>query len=235
MSVRAGQVTAPDSIEAGWARFRVEEDGGHILVVFRLPDTASDADVASFLVALDTTKITPAPGLALGGPEIGDTGTVLIALAPGRHVIACVVRGADGHRHVRAGEARPLWVVPVGAPRPAPAFTIDLALDDFAFVAPERWPAGPAMLRLENRGRQDHQLRLGRLRDGATLGQWMKADEPSDYEVPLVGMARIGPGVVAYLPVDLQPGNYVLSCLVADPRSGRQHLELGMFRMIHVD
>jgi hypothetical protein len=32
----------------------------------------------------------------------------------------------------------------------------------------------------------------------------------------------------------LQPGDYVLSCLVTDPRTGKQHIELGMLKLVHV-
>ena len=47
-------------------------------------------------------------------------------------------------------------------------------------------------------------------------------------------MARLGPGAIAYLPVELSPGEYVLYCLVSDPATGRPHIELGMFRSIQV-
>ena len=38
VTVRAGTITAPDSVSPGWRRVRVDEtDGEHIVVVFRLP------------------------------------------------------------------------------------------------------------------------------------------------------------------------------------------------------
>jgi hypothetical protein len=70
VSVRGGTITAPAVVRPGWTRVRVEEDGGgHIVVIFRLPTTASDADVASFLAALDTTPTTPSPGVAMATPR----------------------------------------------------------------------------------------------------------------------------------------------------------------------
>ena len=78
---------------------RVEEDGGgHRLVIFRLSASMSDADIRTFLAALDTANATPAPALALGGPEVGDTGDVIVQLVPGRYVLGCVRRGGDGLR-----------------------------------------------------------------------------------------------------------------------------------------
>ncbi|MGH7696761.1 MAG: hypothetical protein ACRENH_17360 [Gemmatimonadaceae bacterium] len=52
---------------------------------------------------------------------------------------------------------------------------------------------------------------------------------------PVAGVARLSPGGVAYLPVELTAGDYVVYCLITDPKSERRHVELGMFRAITVD
>lgn len=239
VSIRTGTITAPDTVPAGWARVRVEEDGaGHILVIFRLPGAATDADLAGFLTALDTARATPSPALALGGPEIGDTGEVVVQFTPGRYVLGCVRRGRGGHRHANTGEAKFLVVTnaPVTAGRRSPpAATRELRLVDFAYVGPERWPAGSQMLRVENGGPQDHQLRLARLRAGSSLQDWLNADDPADIGTPVTGVSRMGPGAVTYLPVELTAGAYVAYCLITDPASGREHVEMGMLRAIHVE
>jgi hypothetical protein len=90
------------------------------------------------------------------------------------------------------------------------------------------------MLRVENAGTQDHQLRLARLRSGASLQDWMKAPNPGLLAQAVAGVARMGPGAVAYLPVELSAGSYVAYCLVTDPASGREHVLMGMLRAIHV-
>lgn len=237
VTVRTGTVSAPDSVGAGWTRVRVEEDGkGHILVVFRMSPTTPDADVAVFLAALDTGRATPAPALALGGPEIGDTGEVVMQLTPGRYVLGCVARGRDGHRHASAGEAKTMVVreaSPASPQEAAPHGTQNVPMVDFAYVVPERWKAGANLLRVENGGRQDHQLRLLRLRAGATLRDWL--DNPDKHAVPVAGVARLGPGAVVYLSVELRPGGYILLCLIPDVNSGRPHVELGMLRAIQVE
>ena len=104
----------------------------------------------------------------------------------------------------------------------------------FAYIGPDHWAPGAQLLRIENTGKQDHQLRLARLRDGASLKAWTTADDPETVATTLLGMARLGPGEVAYLPVDLTPGTYIAYCLVADMTTKRPHVELGMLRAIQV-
>ena len=239
VSVRRGAVAAPDTVSAGWARLRVEEDGGgHIVVAFRLREPATDGALAAFVAALDTARATPPAAVALGGPEVGDTGEVVVRLDAGHHVIACVRRGDDGHRHASAGEARLLVVAAPaagGVARAAPAATQEVPMADFAYVGDDRWPSGPQVLRVANDGRQDHQLRIVRLRDGSTMKDWMEAEDPDDHATAVAGVARLGPGGVAYLPVELAAGSYVAYCLVPDAASGRLHVEMGMLRAITVE
>ena len=120
--------------------------------------------------------------------------------------------------------------VPAGRASP-PTSTQEWRLVDFAYVAPDTLPAGIHMLRVENGGRQDHQLRLARLRTGASIRDWM--NEPGSGQA-VAGVARMGPGAVAFLPVALAAGSYVAYCLVTDPASGREHALMGMFKAIQV-
>jgi hypothetical protein len=239
VSVRSGVIAAPDSIAAGWTRLRVEEDGeGHILVVFRLAGSPTDPELATFLTTLDTARATPAGALALGGPEVGDTGEVIIELTPGIYLLGCVRRGSEGHRHANTGEASILVVTeaPADAHRDTPPVaTQEVGMVDFAYVGTEQWPVGSHLLRVENRGQQEHQLRFDRLADGTSLKDWMDAEEPGEIAMAVTGVARMGPGAVAYLPVDLSPGTYVAYCLIPDPFSGREHVEMGMLREIRVE
>jgi len=239
LRVAGGKILAPDTIAPGWTRVGVEEDGeGHIVVAFRLGGRGDDSSVALLASALDTAKATPATLHAMGGPEIGDSGEVVIELAAGRYLFGCVSRGPDGHRHISLGEGAVVVVrdAPIAAERQRPpAAAIELTLTDFAYVGTGTWPSGPQMIRIANTGHEDHQLRLVRLREGATIGAWMAAEDPEALADPVVGMARLGPGGVAYLPADLGPGHYVAYCLITDPASGRQHVEMGMLREFIVD
>lgn len=236
VTVRTGTITAPDSVRPGWTRVRVDEtDGEHIVVAFRLPATT---DASAFVAALDTAPATPRPGVAIGGPEVGARGEVIVQFTPGAYVLACVRRGADGHRHSHHGESRLLHVRPADAVDSAmaapPPSTQTVRMVDFAYVGPEHWASGAQLLRIENTGREDHQLRLARLRNGGTLQAWMTADDPDTVATAVVGMARLGANEVAYLPIDLTPGTYIAYCLVTDGATKRPHVELGMLRVIEV-
>lgn len=238
VQVDAGSVAAPDTVAPGWRLVRVEEDGaGHIPVIFLMQDSASTFDASAFLRELDEGVDTPGHALALGGPEVGDSGEVFIRFTPGRYLLACVIRGEDGHRHAVAGEAR-MFVVPdvppaAGADAP-PGASYLVRMIDFAYMGPEDWEAGQQVLRVDNAGQQDHQVRIARLKAGSTMRDWLHAEEPNDHATNIAGVARMGSGVVAYLPVDLPPGEYVIYCLVPDKDSGKPHVMLGMLRAIHV-
>ncbi|WP_411279457.1 hypothetical protein [Gemmatimonas sp.] len=62
----------------------------------------------------------------------------------------------------------------------------------------------------------------------------MNADNRDTVATTFAGMARVGPGEVAYLPVGLAPGAYIAYCLVAEATTRRPHLELGMVRTFRV-
>lgn len=235
VTARAGALAAPDTVPAGWTRLRVtEDDAGHIVVLFRLPE---DADLAAFSAALDSGAATPPGAIALGGPEVGDSGEVLVELTPGRHALGCVSRGRDGRRHAARGELREVVVgaAPSGAdPAAVPKGRQEVRMADFAYVGADTWAPGLQLLEVRNAGKQDHQLRLARLRDGATVQDWVAAEGGDGIARDVAGVARLGPERVAYLATDLEAGEYVAYCLVPDPASGRPHVMLGMFRAIHV-
>jgi hypothetical protein len=238
VDVTGDSLTAPDTIASGWLRLRVtEDDPSHIVVLFRMPAGATAADVERFVVDLDSAPNTPAPFVALGGPEIGATGEVHIEVTPGQYVLACVARAEDGHRHARNGEVRTVVAVASRADsaRTAPSASINVDMVDFAYTGNERWPSGSQVLHVRNNGAQDHQLRLARLNDGVTLRQVMDAENPMALMRDIAGVARMSASQHAYLPVDLAPGTYLLSCLVTDPNTRRPHVDLGMLRVVTVE
>lgn len=235
-TVRDDSVTGPDTTEAGWKRLRVEEDGaGHILVVFRLEESVTNEGIGAYLATLDSAPATPAGAVALGGPEVGDSGEVVIQFPAGRYLLGCVRRGPGGHRHLHTGEAKLVIVTPAagGVEQPPPTATQDVEMVDFAYVGPDHWRAGSHMIRVSSRGQQDHQLRLARLEPDVSIQDWIESE--GDLATTITGVARMGPGTVAYLPVELPAGGYVVYCLVTDPASGRAHIEMGMFRAIQVE
>ena len=215
---------------------RVEEDGeGHILVAFRLQPQASRTQIADFLAALDTARMTPAQTIALGGPEVGDSGEVIIELALGRYVLACLSRGTDGHRHALQGEWHVLEAAPTTHRSAPPDSVIELSMIDFIYHTDVPWPSGSRVIKVVNSGREDHQVRIERLREGVTVMDWINAEDDEDVSEPIAGVARTSPGQTVYLPLDLTPGTYVLYCLIPAASTGTPHAEIGMIRGITVE
>jgi len=236
VTVAGGAISAPDSVRASWTRLRVEEDGqGHLVELFRIPGELPDAAVAALRAAMDTAHATPRGMVAVGSPEVGDTGEVVLRLTPGRYLLGCVRRGTDGHRHLAGGEWKTIDVIAGDADAREPVATQEVGMGDFAFSGPGAWRPGRQMVAVVNRGRQDHQLRIDRLHPGVTLQSWLAAAETASVSTPVAGAARMGPGLTVYLPLTLERGEYVFYCLIPDPASGKPHVMLGMVRGLKVE
>jgi hypothetical protein len=237
VAVRSGTLTAPDSVGSGWTRVHVlKEKRRHVVVLYRLRDGSSPA---AFLAALDTARMTPSTGRAVGGTEVVVDGEVVMDLAPGRYVLACMGRDTiDAKRHLAMGEAKSFVVTRTvnRATAKAPRADTEVQMLDFAYRAPERWWRGAHWVRVSNEGKEDHLVLIARLRDGATLRDWTTA-KITDTVVakPVTGVARTSPGGVVYLPLALSPGRYVLYCRIQHAASGVLHEKLGMFKQIDVE
>ena len=235
VKIAAGKVTAPDSVQSGWTRIAMVTSGtNHAPALFRLPPGVTKRNLDAFATALDTSHATPTGALAMGGRIAGDNGEVIVDIEPGNYVLTCLTKNDSGHRHGIAGESKILVVTrahsQVSGP---PRATVAMKMTDFAYTGPERWPAGSYLVRVENVGRQDHQLRIARLPATVNFEQVVRSDNPRGLVKPVAGIGRMGPSVT-YLPVRLTPGRYVLFCLVHDPGTGLTHNKLGMFRQISV-
>lgn len=231
VQLAAGRLDAPDTVDAGWTRVHVSEDGGgHIAAVLRLPAAFRPEDVSAFVQAFDTARNTPAGAVSLGGPEVGSEGEVIMSLEPGLHLVLCLRRNAEGHRHAMVGEARPILVRRSDKTAPAPIATLDIGLADFAFTGRDTLPAGRHLVRITNSGQHDHLLRLARLSDSTSLREWLSSDEPASVAHDVSGLARISPGQFAYVEMQLEPGRYVAFCLLPIGAPGRTHVDMGMFR-----
>jgi hypothetical protein len=208
----------------------VKEKGGHVVVLFRLRDGTE-------LAALDTARMTPSTGLALSGPEGMSPGEVVLNLAPGRYVLACMSRDdMDAKRHLGTGERKVIVVAPHrGAGVTPPRATAEVHMLDFAFRAPERWRRGAHWVRVTSAGKEDHLLLVARLREGVTLREWAMSKPGDSVATPLTGVARTSPGGVVYFPLALSPGRYVFYCLIPHASSGTPHQKLGMFKEITVE
>lgn len=238
VAVRPGAMEAPDSTPGGWTRIELTKTGRHVVVVFRLRE---GAEPAAFLAALDTARMTPSMGQAVGGPEVMNPGSVVLNLTPGRYVVACMVRDTpNARRHLVAGESRTFVVAPKRAGNRATAMPprgeVEVHMFDFAYRAPERWPARAKWVRVSNEGKEDHLMLVARLREGATLREWSAAPATDTVIAkPLTGVARTSPGEVVYLPFALTPGRYVIYCRIQHSASGTLHEKMGMIKEIVVE
>lgn len=232
---KEGRLIARDTVTAGWTTLQIRAGGGsgHNLVAYRVDDSVV---IEAFLAALDTAIGPIANAVSLGGPE-EEKPDVTILLAPGRIVLVCMMRDDQRRRHGAHGESRVIHVVPPVAAADtgaAPLPTLTISMTDFAYPGADTWPAGAHTIAVTNDGTQDHLVVFRRLRPGRTMRDLVESDGGDEVSTYLGGLARTGPGRSAALQLDLTPGDYVLSCLVTDPRTHSQHVELGMLKLVHV-
>jgi hypothetical protein len=95
---------------------------------------------------------------------------------------------------------------------------VDIMATDFAFKAPDTFPAGLVKLRLMNHGQDVHHAQVLRLNDGVSFDQLMSTFEAQgDAALRLVsvdgGPGALNPAKSAEVTVDLTPGSYVLPAL----------------------
>jgi hypothetical protein len=108
---------------------------------------------------------------------------------------------------------------------------------DFYFEAPDSIPAGFTTVRLVNQGGQTHSIQLWKLAPGKTLGDVLDSARAGERH-PSWAIDAGGPNVVAYGQTSsvgelLEPGDYVITCLVIG-RDGQTHILKGMARALRV-
>jgi hypothetical protein len=229
---------APAEIPAGLTTIRVTVHAKelHHAALIRIDSGKTFADLQAAL-----RKAGPPPHWAVpvGGPNtpVPNDGTSedIQELAPGNYAIICYVPSPDGTPHFDKGMIRPLTVTASTQPAaPEPTADATVTLSDYAYGFSAPLAAGKHMLRVENAGPQVHELVLVRLapgKKGKDLASWvtggMKGPPPG---MPLGGVAPMAPGTSAFLPIDLEPGNYAMLCFVPDAKDGKDHAAHGMIK-----
>jgi hypothetical protein len=109
---------------------------------------------------------------------------------------------------------------------------------DFKFQAPDQVEAGLVNIRLFNRGREMHHvlvIKVDRLDRISRIAEELKnTDEVEPWMHSLGGPESVGPGGVSSASMILEPGRYVLACVVASPTSHRMHFMDGMLKELAV-
>lgn len=226
----------PTSFEAGTVTLVLDNVGQelHHLQLVRL-DGMTMQDFQARLTEIQPGTPIPAWFVEVGGvnpPEPGIPARVTMTLEAGEYAVLCVVDTPDHIPHVMKGMIAPLTVTPSeSAPAPLPAADLELVLTDYAlgFSAPPT--RGSHVIRVTNTATQSHEVALFRLLPGKTMDDFMAWGATYEGAPPIVGAGGVPafrPGIVAYMHVDLVPGDYVAVCFVPDHLDGAPHLVHGM-------
>jgi uncharacterized cupredoxin-like copper-binding protein len=174
---------------------------------------------------------TPVPGSsARVRPRVLAAGALLVATA-----VVTTACGDDSGKDATKETVKPstqtvVERTPVAAkPDQVVAFTAK----EYAFSGPKQVKAGLTELTLTNKGMEDHQLALFRMHDGVTPGEVLAAlgqkglDAGAQYGEWVAGPNGASAGVTASVVTDLEPGKYIVACVIPDA-TGTPHAMKGM-------
>lgn len=230
---------APDVIHAGLTEFRFLNKGPtlHHMSILRLSGGKTVEDLRA---ALANPGPLPAWAKEMGGPNAPAPGlesNATLKLEPGNYVLICFV-DIGGPPHFAKGMMRPLRVVAAKGPSAAkPKADLTVKLVDYTFRLTSPIRAGTRTIRVENAGKQTHEVELVQFAPNETaagLLKWLEKMEGPPPGKPLGGIAGIEPGMSQSFRADFAPGNYALICFVPDAKDGKPHYAHGMIQQIAV-
>lgn len=240
---------APDSLREGWTTFRVVNDGDmlHAPLIVKLDEGVTvDQFRDAYAEAWETEGPWDSLGL-IGGivapPPKGSPSNATLHLTAGRYAWYCPMHWEGGAPHlVEHGMTRAFIVTPRGESAPEPSDlqpSLTITMDDYAYSLSAPLTAGRHLIRVENRGREGHEVVLMKLQEEKTLVNfqaWL-ADprSPPPISRSLGGIVlEEGGAKEGYFDVETTPGSYVIFCTINAP-DGRPHTEHGMIQLIQVD
>jgi len=232
---------APDSVPSGWTRITLVNHGPslHHAMLVRFSDGKTLADLEAFMKSGATE--TPPWLEDMGGPNPpppGGTSVTTEMLEPGSYAVICVVDVPDHVPHVMKGMSKPFIVTSAVSTMAEPTADVTMTLADYSFTASTPLTAGKHVVRVENVATQSHELILIRLAEGKTVDDLMAWGATYEGDLPgasMGGLAPIKPGGIAYVDLDLTPGNYVLLCFVPDKGDGKPHVMHGMMHPFTIE
>jgi hypothetical protein len=163
-----------------------------------------------------------------------------------RSVVGCV--WTRGVRRVAWWALAPLTLIPFlllgcgtfTTPQTNNAFMdVNIVATDDAFVVPDTAPAGLIRFTFVNQGKELHHAQFFKLKDGATSDQFLAALKAGgtvaarDYSSPYGGPNMTAPGTMSEVVSQLQPGTYMVVCLV-HPKGEDAHFNQGMVKKLTV-
>ena len=150
--------------------------------------------------------------------------------------------GGDDNTSPAAAATPGTEAVPAEAARaPRPHRTITFTATDFAFSGPATVEAGVVELAVDNQGAEDHQLGLFRLHDGVDAGTVLGAvgaagtlEAGREYGTWIAGPNLVAPNAQGAVVVDLEPGRYIVACVMPAEGDGQPHAMKGMISNLEV-
>lgn len=136
------------------------------------------------------------------------------------------------------GKADEAPVDSAGAAVAAAPAVIEVRATDFAFTAPDTFPAGLTTLRMHADGKALHHVQLVRFDAGHTFDEYLAAlrageGPPPAWAHSVGGVNGADPGSAQETSVPLEPGEYALICFIPNEQ-GVPHAMLGMMKRIVV-
>lgn len=232
-----------DTITGGLVTLRLVNQGKtlHHVQLLRLLDGKTFADLAAALKAMKPGAPPPSWMQDVAGPNSpvpGGESLLTEDLQPGPYAIVCFIDTPDKVPHFAKGMMHPLTVLaPTGTAPATPVADVSVDMTDYAWSVTPALTAGRHLIKLTNSAAQSHELFLVQLARGKTADDMMKWG--TTYEgpppgTPMGGISGMATGGVAYLPVTLTPGNYLLVCFLPDARDGKPHFMHGMIKTLTV-
>jgi uncharacterized cupredoxin-like copper-binding protein len=122
-------------------------------------------------------------------------------------------------------------------PKPAKTNVVTVTAIDYAFQAPDTIPAGRTTFHLVNKGPDFHHVWLVKLQQGKTLKDLVEATKTPGplpaWAVDVGGPNAPMPGADNSATLDLEPGHYVMACVIP-AKDGQPHFMKGMVKELTV-
>lgn len=245
---------APDTIAAGFTTFRLvnNSDQIHMAQLIRLePGRTMDEYIEAYSESFRSRGPRPEWAKRVGGPGAAPphgTSNATQVLEPGSYLWVCFVNPPpDRTPHVMKRMAKAFVVRATDANTPGrtpPKADVVMRLIDFGFTVSPALAPGRHTIRVENAGREPHEIGIMKLAPGTTedsvqkVRDWMQnPDGPPPASVSAAslvgGISSLTTGGEAYFEADLTPGDYLLFCFVT-AQDGRPHTAHGMVQHIRV-
>ena len=128
--------------------------------------------------------------------------------------------------------------VPTSDPKKAKANVVTVTTVDYAFQAPDTIQAGRTTFHLVNKGPDFHHVWLIKLEQGKTLKDLTEATKTPGplpkWAVDVGGPNTPMPGGENWATLDLEPGKYVMVCVIPAMKDGQPHFMKGMVKEVAV-